>query len=652
MPRKTISLDNSVISILDSRKNEKQSYSDLISGLIQSSQPIDNSELNKTVGVVSGTDAYGLYSHEMGWVTDTKKKILHKGDYAVTPTMREEGYDVEPLIFGIICPFLKNVILNDYRIETDDNKRYSVMVEAIEDYLSKIQLMKVFRDDFEDYVIKHGHSYRRKEYEGDTLRKLHRLETRAMITYQDPFNDEYVAYHQKIYASDIWSSTTTTRNQEINSWWIPGGKRIIEDEGIYEEDAKEIWRRYVTKYSINETARLRVGDSDEIIAMHRVRPGQSAPIDGALNAIWEKRTLLANIPNVIYNVLMPFIHLKFGVMTETVDTMGNKKFVSSVPEAPPSEMATTDPERYTKELANYNSFVSAVQSAAKNINKYRQEGGIFASGPNMQMQVIESASAIAPAFIQMVISQLNEDIGQAFGFPVSLIMARGTELATSRAIQDLFNTVYAGSRQDYESITYAIIEEQFAGSTWNYEITDKYGQTETGTYTFEEANARFKLNTGDVTDNLKQAQTELVNFQTAQIAKTIGASKADIQAFFDEREQGLWDFDNFDSKSQSETMFGLPASGGKPEGQVAENKPELPASAKPELPAELKKESVAEQIQSSLSAGITQKKFDIEAKEVIPKKKDTDLAQELYELYREMGDEMKNIKLLNKNYEH
>ena len=42
----------------------------------------------------------------------------------------------------------------------------------------------------------------------------------------------------------------------------------------------------------------------------------------------------------------------------------------------------------------------------------------------------------------------------------------------------------------------------------------------------------------------------------------------------------------------------------------------------------------------------------IEAKEVIPKKKDTDLAQELYELYREMGDEMKNIKLLNKNYEH
>ena len=649
MPKQNpvIKLTSSTKTKLQSlKRNTNETFDQVITRAIYSAQPqIPGTPTGGNIaGVGAGLDAYNTYGHVMNWISDTSKKLIGSSDNAITPSMREQGYDIEPLVNGIICPFLKNVILNDYSLETNDNKKYEFMIDDIEEFMKEIELMMIFRDDFEDYALKHGHSFRRKDYDGDTLTKLQRLEARAMLTYEDPFNSDYVAYHQRIYASDIWSSVTTTTNQEINSWWVPGGLIINQDENIYEDGAKEVWAYYEKRFSITETARLRVDDSNKIIAMHKVRPGKPAPIDGALQAIWEKRTLLANLPNVIYSVLMPFMHMKKGIMMESVDEMGQKTLISSVPQVPPADMATTDPEKYNVLLSNYNSYITSMTNDVENLNKYRGEGGLFASGPDTELNIRESASSIAPGFITVALSQLNEDIGQAFGFPVSLVMARGTELATSRAIQDLFNTVYAGTKADYERIANELIEERFAGQKWDYEIDLKDGTTESGTFTFEDTGVEFKLSSGDVQDNLKLAQTELINFQTAQIAKAIGATKPDIQAFLDEKEQGIWDLDNYDVQAQPVNPWGSPSMGNEPQPNQGMNKAEVPQVGKPALPADAKMLTVGEQI-ASAATGTTKEKFDINEPATIPKKADKTLEADLMAAYDACEAELKNLKL-------
>lgn len=600
------------------------------------------------IGAGSGLDAYNTYGHLMNYIQDTLKKMPSGGEYETTPSMREQAYDIDPLVNGIITPFLKNVILSDHILETKDNKKYAEMIDDIEEYLKEIKLMKVYREDFEDLVVKHGHSYRRKDYYTDKegyLKKLQRLEARAMKTYEDPFDSDIVLYHQNIYAADMFSSNITSSNSAINSWWIPDGLTLNRDLDIAENGAEELWQYYQNKYYINETNRLRVGDSDDIIAMHRVRPGKPAPIDSIIQAIWEKRTLIANIPNVIYAVLYPFIQLQHGQMFETTDEQGIKILKSSLPQPPPAGMAVTDPERYADMNAAVTAYNNGITNNAKNIHIYRKEGGIFATGPDVKANVIESASTIASSFIREVLSQFNEEIGQGLGFPVSLVMARGTELATSRAIQDLFNTVYASTRQDYQDVADKLIEERFAGQTWDYELELKDGTTEKGKFTFEETDVQFKLSNGDVTDNLKVAQTELINFQSAQIAKTIGATKADIQAFFDEKDQGLWDLDNFDVKAEPANPFAsIPGMANEQStGAPPINKPEVPTVGKPELPADVKKPPVSEQIKSSISTGVTKEKFDISAPEVIPKKQDKSLEQDLMDAYKVCEEEMKAL---------
>ena len=195
---------------------------------------------------------------------------------------------------------------------------------------------------------------------------------------------------------------------------------------------------------------------------------------------------------------------------------------------------------------NYDDWVKSMQADTKGIMQYRAEGGVFASGPDKEINVIESGRSISPSFISTMVSLLNDDIGQAFGFPVALIMARGAELATSATIQSIFNTSYAGARMDYQAVADALIKERFETESWTYEITGKDDKTEKGTYTFEEAAPHFKLFTGDVEDALKIAQTDLEIIRMLEVAKKVGASQADIQMLADERGFTNLDLEKFD----------------------------------------------------------------------------------------------------------
>jgi hypothetical protein len=456
--------------------------------------------------------------------------------------MREEAFNVDPLLKGTIAPFLKNTILGSWHIETADDKKFQPAIEEIKQFIQDLSLVDCFREDFQDYGIKHGHSYRRVDYEGDTeeIDKLSPLDNSTIITYRDPWDVSIVAYHQKINISTEWSESATTK--ECNSWFIPGGKTYIEG-GLQVSGAKAIWEKVKKKYNITDVQGLRVDSADRIIAMHRAEPGEPAPIDSAILAIWLKRLLLTNSPNIIFRVLSPFVHIKNGVLVETsVD--GEKQLITSVPQQPPSDMETTDPEQYSYLSSAYNTWVKGAKSAATNIISCLKDGGVFSSGPDTSLEVVESGRTVPSDFIKTMLDILDEEIGQAFGFPVSLVKANGSELATSRTILELFNTTYAGVRRDYQSVADDLIWKHFEGKKWTFEV-----EGETGEFTFDDMGCKFILDVSDVSDQLKMAQAKLQDAKRLTELKNVGASQKDIIAEA-ERAGFTLDLENFDNVNQ------------------------------------------------------------------------------------------------------
>lgn len=524
--------------------------SSIFPNIFSQSQP--DKQASAVVGASIGASVYDTYAETLAWIQDTEDKLPGGEQFEITPAMREKAYHKDPMLSGTITLFLKNIILNSYSVQTGDNKKYETLIKEIDAFLSDIALMDVFRNDFQDYAIVHGCSYRRKDYEDQYVNRLQRLEPAAIATYTDPWDDSIVAYHQKIYVNDAWSESATS--EEYNSWFIPGGKKYIEN-GYAETGAKAIFDEIAEKYNIIDTNNLRVDSADKIIAMHRIQLGDPAPIDSVILAIWLKRLLLTNSPNIIFRILSPFLQVKNGVLLEVTED-GQKQLISSVPPQPPAGMATTDPEQYSAMTAEHNNWVQGIKDTIKNVQECLKEGGVFGSGPDTELNVIESARNVTSDFIREMVNLLDEEIGNAFGFPVSLIRARGAELATTRTIQDIFNTTYMGVRRDYQSVADTLIKERFAEGSWEYEIVNKDGQTERGTFTFEEAAPRFILDTGDVKDALKMAQTQLTHAKKLTAIKSIGASRSDIQALAEEDGFGVLDLERFENAQPAPSKFG------------------------------------------------------------------------------------------------
>lgn len=487
------------------------------------------------VGAMEGTNQYDTYATTLKWITETKTKLP-----ALTSSDRADAFNTDPLLKGTITPFLKNTILGSFHIETADDKEHEALVDEINKFLEDIALMDAFRDDFIDYAIRWGHSYRRKDYDGEVLQKLSSLDCGSIKTYTDPWDAEIIAFHQKITVKTGWSTSSAT--EEFNSWFIPEGELYIENE-IEDPKAKAIFDAVAEKYEIADTSNLRVDSASRIIAMHRVDPNDPAPIDNAVLAIWLKRLLLTNSPNIIFRVLSPFIHVKNGVLVETsID--GDKQVISSVPALPPSELATIDPEGYAAETAAHTAWVESCKNVVKDVMSCLKDGGIFSSGPDTEMNVVESGKTVPSEFIKTMLDILDEEIGQAFGFPVSLIKANGSELATSRTILEFFNTVYAGVRRDYQTVANDLIREKFG---------DKV----------DAAQVRFVLDVGDVKEQLKIAQAKLTDAKRIQILKQIGGSKTDLQAAAEQAGFGSLELENFDTAAAPMAPFGSIVSSGK-----------------------------------------------------------------------------------------
>lgn len=491
---------------------------------------------------------YLNHEHLLKWIHETKNKIPH-----ATPKLRQEAFEADPLLSGTIYPYLKNTLLQGFTIQTKDNKLYSQAIEEITDWVESIKLMQVFREDYKDYGILVGHSFRRIDRDTDgNIHHLERITPATVRTYTDPWDSSIIFYHQKARVNISFSQYGNA--EEVDSWFIPFGTldhyaTFIDKRGTGNSDAvKALFETYKTDYNISDINNLRIAAAERIVAMHNTEVRQPhnvyydecetktdhAPIDSVILAIWLKRLLLTNSPNLIYSILSPFIHAKNGMVQLGKDMSGNPFFVTSTPRKPAENSFN-----YSAEIAAYNSWVDSMQTLSNNVLDSMKEGGVLTTPPDVSLEPVESAKSVSENFIKMLIDQLNEEIGQAFGFPISLIDATGTELASSRNILQIFNSVHTGERTEYESAADRLIKLMFSGKTWN---------GEEGAYSFEDIKAHFTLDTPDTKDLLTEAQVAKTYAETLAIVKNVGASQMDSQALGEEYGFGLLGLDNYEAQ--------------------------------------------------------------------------------------------------------
>jgi hypothetical protein len=497
------------------------------------------------------------------WIEETQQKLP-----AATPLIRREAFSADPLLKGTIYPYLKNVLLQNFTIQTKDNKLYSAAINEITDYLETLNLMQVFREDFLNFAILDGHSYRRMDpdTQGNVVR-LEKIEPSSVEMYNDPWDSSIVAYHQRARVKTSWSTYGTTT--DVDSWFIPFGNDLSDVNATYIQDRDvgndqrvyDLFESYKTKYGISDITNLRIASAERIIAMHNSERlvttnydecrdiGNPAPIDSVLLAIWLKRLLLVNAPNLIFIVLSPFIHLKMGILKETKDLAGNPIILSSLPKKP----AAGSPN-HAVELANYMAFENALKESMKTLLKCLKEGGVYATGPDQELKPVESSRSVSFQLIKGLIDQLNEEIGQAFGFPMALVLATGTELASSRNILQIFNSVHAGERTEYEAVANRLINRMFEGKTWQGTTIENEKEI-TVTYSFEDIKARFILDTPDTSDLLQEAQTFKTKAETLTQIKGLGAGREDLQALGEEYGFGLLGLDDYDIRGNTDGLF-------------------------------------------------------------------------------------------------
>lgn len=490
---------------------------------------------------------YLNHEHLLKWIHETKNKIPH-----ATPKLRQEAFEADPLLSGTIYPYLKNTLLQGFTIQTKDNKLYSQAIEEITDWVESIKLMQVFREDYKDYGILVGHSFRRIDRDTDgNIHHLERITPATVRTYTDPWDSSIIFYHQKARVNISFSQYGNA--EEVDSWFIPLGTldhyaTFIDKRETGNSDAvKALFEKYKTDYSISDINNLRIAAAERIVAMHNTEVRQPhnvyydecetktdhAPIDSVILAIWLKRLLLTNSPNLIYSILSPFIHAKNGMVQLGKDMSGNPFFVTSTPRKPAENSFN-----YSAEIAAYNSWLDSMQTLSNNVLDSMKEGGVLTTPPDVSLEPVESAKSVSENFIKMLIDQLNEEIGQAFGFPISLIDATGTELASSRNILQIFNSVHTGERTEYEGAADRLIKLMFSGKTWN---------GEEGAYSFEDIKAHFTLDTPDTKDILTEAQVAKTYAETLAIVKGVGASQMDSQALGEEYGFGLLGLDNYET---------------------------------------------------------------------------------------------------------
>jgi hypothetical protein len=489
-------------------------------------------------------DPYYYDENFIKWIQDAKQKIPRG-----TPTLRKEAFLADPLIKGTIFPFQQNTLLKDYDLESKDNELYAEAISEVEDFIVQTKLMKVFRDSFLDLHFLVGRSYHRIDYDkNDNITHLEKLEPNSITTYVDPWDSSIVAYHQHINVNSTWSGYGSS--ETVDSWFVPYSGSVKNINDTYIEDrvfgnsvaALFIFNVFKNKYKIGDVQKLRVAASERVIPMESsvniklprhdddFKTHNFAPIDSVLVQVFLKSVLARCSPNLIDVVLNPLLHITFGKMEVTRDINGNSKYISSLPDRPIS----TDPD-YAVKQQKFNDAMNYFRELSKNAVRSFKEGGVLTTFPDVGVQPVESSRNINHQFVKGFEDLLDDEIFYNFGLPRALVSAKGSELATSRTIESIYDSMQEGKRRDYEEAADDLIRRQFEKKKWTVKTKTKNKETgeekeETIEYTLKDMKLHFKLKTLNTKNQKEEAETFKARAEGLVQVKALGASKEDIQA--------------------------------------------------------------------------------------------------------------------------
>jgi hypothetical protein len=172
-------------------------------------------------------------------------------------------------------------------------------------------------------------------------------------------------------------------------------------------------------------------------------------------------------------------------------------------------MEESSPAEHSRLNAAYEAFKTNMKTMLNNLETDWMNKGSISKPDTITAEVMESAQALNPEMLNTMLDRLNREIAFALGFPISLLDAHGTDLATSKNILSVMTIVMKGIQDQYVSFVQDIINEQFPEAKAAGVI-----------FSFSELDPR---NAKDLADVKK------VHADVLKIFREIGASDTDIR---------------------------------------------------------------------------------------------------------------------------
>lgn len=445
--------------------------------------------------------AQGLSSGEDDSETTTKKIWLEAEERAILDTRanRELAYTLDSLV-NIILEFEAFSILGSYEIHSVDDEKHSELIHDINSFVDDISMMGAFREAFPDVRL-HGAMYLQKIYDDDQIK--HESETRglkylqqliAVQKFENPFKSYDYYLYQNLEIPEDWKNPESTRKKSQKVWYIKDG---INGINVY----KEISISKQVDDPNNADGDI-VVDLADIIEIKNNESGKSS-LPACLNEIFIKNHIILNMPNLAYLVLAPGM----GLECQTHDKDGNW----IVPHYPLAALEDANPDEYVQQKKDYEDFETEKQNVANTLIDNWFKKGALVYNDMMKPTILESQQRFQAEMLELMMRILNKEIAFAFGFPVALLDAQGSELATGREIQTVLATVLKGIQNQYQKIAMDIIREQFPNVAEAAQITIAFTE-------LNPKNAR------------ELAEIRKLDASVLEIAKKIGASDDDLRA--------------------------------------------------------------------------------------------------------------------------
>ena len=458
--------------------------------------------------------ARGLSQGEDNSETTTKKIWTEAEARAISNTRanRDLAYEIDALV-NIILEFEAFTILGSYEIHSANDEDNSDLIQRIDTFVREIDILGSFREAFPDVRI-HGMKQLQKIYEtnqtrleGEPKNLLHLQQLVAVEKHVNPFNSADFYLFQNLMIEDDWKDPKTNYDG-ITDWKNLKELRLKRQKVWYIEDGIEGIVKYpkieLTKdvEDPNDATGDIVVDLADIVEIKNNESGRSS-LTAALNEIFIKNHILLNLPNLVYLVVAPGI----GIECQTHDKEGNWV----VPHYPLASLEDSNPAEYTQQKTDYEDFEDEKQNVANTLIDNWFKKGVMVYSDIMKPTVIESTQRFQAEMLELMLQILNKEIAFALGFPISLLDARGVEMATGREIRAIMATVLKGIQNQYQQIAMDIILEQFPTEAEEAGIVIEFTE----------------LNPKDARD---LAEVRKFDADVLKIFKEIGASETDLRA--------------------------------------------------------------------------------------------------------------------------